>query len=503
MAKAIIARRKGDEYQARFLWLKLLQLRTDDHTETVTFEGDEVPFLDDVVVSYGEPKKEKLTGKRIIRDLFQCKYHMRSGNAFTIENLIDPGFINSKTSMLKRLHKAYLSLSDELGTDSFRLYIVSSWNWHPDGILSKHCHEEMICTTFFEKGPKSAEGKARSKLAEHLSVSEEDLQTFLDTVRFTLGRNLSDLEQEMNLHLKLAGLKPINSTVTNICYDDLAWKLFAQGKHSFDKDKFNEMIHEEDLIKPDSIKNSEISIQSFSQFARRPSDLQMEHLDLRNFFDERFVKNDSYWKKEIPDQISAFMLNEKLGNAPQPIHLFFDCHLSIAFFAGHLISPKHRIQILPIQKSKSDYALWDPSVPDTDTELWNIQTVGEISEELILGISVTHSIQKQMQPYLETVGLADLSQYLVYPTKGTGLNAISDGNYAWQLAYQLKDKLHQIIPNTCRKIHLFFAGPVALGYILGHTLRHIVPVFQLYEHDFEGLRYKNRYYPSLQVPYQP
>ena len=57
MAKANIPRRKGDEYQARFFWLKLLELRTDDHIESVTFESDEVSFVDDVVVSYGKPIK--------------------------------------------------------------------------------------------------------------------------------------------------------------------------------------------------------------------------------------------------------------------------------------------------------------------------------------------------------------------------------------------------------------------------------------------------------------
>ena len=44
MAKSIDARRKGDEYQARFFWLKLLELRTENYVESVTFESDEVPL---------------------------------------------------------------------------------------------------------------------------------------------------------------------------------------------------------------------------------------------------------------------------------------------------------------------------------------------------------------------------------------------------------------------------------------------------------------------------
>ena len=503
MAKANIPRRKGDEYQARFFWLKLLELRTDDHIESVTFESDEVSFVDDVVVSYGKPIKDRLTGKQVVQDFFQCKYHMTSGNAFTYKNLIDPDFIYSKTSMLKRLHQAYLRILEELDADTFRLYIVSSWPWNSEDVLAKHCHEEMLYSTFHEKGSRTKEGRVRSELIEHLSVSEEELRAFLNTVRFRLGENLIDLERQMKPRLKLANLQPIDPTVTHLVYDDLPWKLFAQGHHSFDEAAFNRMVEEEKLKVPLTTKHSEISIQSFSQFARRPRDLQAAHLDLRLFFDGRFSKDDSHWKKEIPEQVSAFMLNEELIDLPQPIHIFFDCHLSIAFFAGHLISPKHGISVIPTQKNGSNFTLWEPNTIRTDTPLWKFETTGEIGGELVLGISVTHQVQKEMEPYLEAQGLSELSRILVCPIEDIGPKAVSDGDHAWQLGYQLAKQLHEILPNTCHKIHLFFAVPVALGYILGNTLRHITPVIQVYEHDFEGQRYEHRYYSSLQVPYQP
>ena len=153
----------------------------------------------------------------------------------------------------------------------------------------------------------------------------------------------------MELELKLAELKPIDPTVTHNVYDDLVWKLFGQGRNSFDRDSFNQIVREEDLIAPPPTGHSEISIQSFSWFAWKPRDLHAEHLDLCEFFDRRFPKDDSCWKQEIPERVSAFMLNEALGDLIQPIHLFFDCHLSIAFLAGSMISPKHRVQIIPTQ----------------------------------------------------------------------------------------------------------------------------------------------------------
>lgn len=502
MTKSIVARRKGDEYQARVFCLKLLKLRTDDHVESVTLESDQVSFVDDVVISYCEPIMDKLTSKRIVRDLFQCKYHMTKHGTFNHENLIAPDFIRSKDSMLQRLYNAYVSLSEELDQGEFRLYIFSSWNWDPQDIVAEHLHEEMIRSTFYEKGPQSKRGMVRSKWAKHLSISPEELPAFLETVRFNLGKNLADLEREMDLHLRLAGLQPIDPTVTYNVYDELAWKFLGQGRNSFDRDSFMKMISEEKLEAPQSTEYSEISIQSFAQFARRPHDLQATRLDLCGLFDGRFPKDNSYWKKKIPEQISAFMLNEDLSNLPQPIHIFFDCHLSIAFFAGHLISPKHRIQIIPTQKEGSNYVLWEPNKSDTNDNLWHLEIVGKIDKELILGISVTHQIQPHLQPYLEVKGLSNLSQVLVCPTGDVNPRAVCDGDHAWQLGYQLAKRLREILPYTCHTIHLFFAGPVALGYILGHTLCHITSQIQLYEHDFEGQCDKQRYYPSLRIPYQ-
>lgn len=502
MAKAIVARRKGDEYQARFFWLKLLELRTNDYVESVTLESDQVSFVDDVVVSYCEPIMEKPTRKRIVCDLFQCKYHMTQNNVFNHENLITPNFINCKSSMLQRLYEAYVNQSKELGPDAFRLYIFSSWHWDYQDPVVEHLHEEMLRSTFYEKGPRSKRGMIRSKWAEHLSVSPEELRSFLDTIRFSLGKNLIDLTREMELRLKFAGLKPIDLTVTNIVYDDLAWKLFGQGHNSFDRGSFDQMIQEEKLMAPPPTEHSEISIQSFAQFARRPRDLQAAHLDLCEFFDDRFPKDDSCWKQEIPERITTFMLNEGLSDLPQPIHLFFDCHLSIAFLAGHLISPKHRIEIIPTQKEGSNYAIWEPSKSNIKDDLWHLKIVGAVDRELILGISVTHQIQPHLQPYLEVEGLSNLPQVLVCPTGGACHNAVSGGDHAWQLGFQLADRLREMLPHTCHKIHLFFAGPVALGYILGQTLRHITPLIQLYEHDFEGWRGTQRYYPSLRIPYQ-
>ena len=136
MARAINAVRKGHEYQARVFWLKLLKLRTGNYVESVTLESDLVSFVDDVVVSYCKPQKDQLTGKKVIHELFQCKYHMTEDNAFNHENLIDPDFINCKQSMLQRLYDAYVRSVRRIRIQmQFRLYIFSNWIWDRQDVV--------------------------------------------------------------------------------------------------------------------------------------------------------------------------------------------------------------------------------------------------------------------------------------------------------------------------------------------------------------------------------
>ena len=500
MAKSIVPPIKGYMYQARVFWLKLLELRTGDLVESVTLECDEVSFVDDVVVSYNEPAFDQLTGAREIRrELIQCKYHMTQSNALNHENLIDPRFIHCKNSMLQRLYDAYIQLSGELGRGAFRLYIRTNWHWDHNDPLAKHLHEEMFRRNLYEQGPKSKVGKILSKWADHLCISQEKLRPFLDTVRFDLGKNLKDLAREMTAQLARAELKPFDPRVTHNLYDDLAWKLLGQGNNAFDRESFDRMIREEQLLLPPSTQHSEIAIQSFSQFARRPRDLQARHLDLRSLFEHRLSKDDGYWRKEIPELVSSFMLNEDLGDLARPIHLFFDCHLSIAFFAGHLISPKHRIEIVPTQMSGGDYRLWSSDAPDTSDQLWDFETAKTIGNEVVLGISVTHDVRLRLQACLQDEELTELSQILVFPTQGVSPTAVINGDHAWQLGSQLETQLRQMLPVTSRTIHLFYAGPVALAYILGHKLRYVTESIQLYEFDFQAQSGEKRYYPSLRV----
>ena len=84
-----------------------------------------------------------------------------------------------------------------------------------------------------------------------------------------------------------------------------------------------------------------------------------------------------------------------------------------------------------------------------------------------------------MEPYLEAQGLSDLPRILVRPTGGIGPKAISGGNHAWQLGLSTcSNNLVRCSHNTCYVRYIsFLLVPVALGYILGRTLRYLQPAY--------------------------
>lgn len=499
MTRAIAARRHGDTYQALLFWYYLLELRISDYVDSVIIEYDHVPFVDDIVVRYCQPLLDRATGSYSNCDFIQCKYHVTQGGAFTYTALIDPEFIGTKETMLQKLYNAYTRLSQEV--DAFRLYIVSNYNWHPDDEIAKHLSEDRIRDTFYTGGPKSRRGAIRAKYAAHLEITEEQLKPFLDKVRFRLGMNIIDLIEQLHPRLKLASLKPIDPTTTHIIYDDLAWKWFERGKNNFNAETLNKALSQEKLIVTPPSNYSEISICSFPQYARRPRDVQAARLDLSDLFEGRFILSEAYWSDAIPERLISFFHNN-VSNLCQPIHLFFDCHLSIAFFAGTICNRKYGLQIVPAQKNNAvGYEFWQE--PRTNklnmVSLWDVKNDGVITDEVVIAISVSNPIQNHLNSFIQNNRLGILPRIDFQPANGVGQKAVVDGEHAWNLGFELQTILRNILPASCHTIHLFFSCPAALAYIFGTNLRWITKNIQLYEHDFEGNKFELRYYPSIKI----
>ena len=107
MATANVARRHGDDFQARLFWLKAASL-LDPQSPIISVGYERGPKgFDDIHVEFDPDRARRdHEGKPIYKEHIQCKWHTTAGS-FGYADLINPDFINAnRFSLLQRAHDA-------------------------------------------------------------------------------------------------------------------------------------------------------------------------------------------------------------------------------------------------------------------------------------------------------------------------------------------------------------------------------------------------------------
>jgi SMODS-associated and fused to various effectors sensor domain len=500
MPTSVAARIQGDEYQIRYFWWRAIELIMTDYVDVVELESPGVKVVDDVVITYSTPMRDK--GGLFEIDYCQLKYHVTQNGSFSFEAMLDPEFTGTKDSFLQRLYDTYQTLKVTHGNRPFRIRIVSPWPWHPDDpVAGCWATEGYLRDEFFDAGPGTKIGKYRESVAQRLNnVTDTSFYDFLCVLRFDSGPSLHSLNQSLDDRLKLATLVPLVPDHLHSPYDDLGRKFITSGRVSFTQQSLFALLKAEGLVLP-SKSRAQVTLRSCLEWAKKPLETQSAHLDLTAYFDGRFPLEGDTWSKIVPDELRRFLSSERLGGLSQPIEVFFDCHLSIAFAAGSILSPKCGISLIPVQKTMGrGYEPWEcPTSLDVNTG-WSIEpeTLAE-SPEIFLAVSVTHDVRKQVAAFIASMEMGHLPTIAMTLSNGPSPLAIRDASHAWSLGGAFRTALQSMLPKTCRRVHLFYAGPAALAFILGANTGGL-PSLQLYEHDFEGTVVVDHYYPTLTLP---
>src|SRR6266545_7120355 len=123
MAKAVVPRMQGDDYQARLFWILACRL-FDDRPKVIRVanEKENIKFFDDVAV-FSTNGMVDHQGHALSADYYQIKFHVTAAGDITWEGMTDPAFINaSSVSILQRLKNAQRQCApDGLGS-RFTLY---------------------------------------------------------------------------------------------------------------------------------------------------------------------------------------------------------------------------------------------------------------------------------------------------------------------------------------------------------------------------------------------
>ncbi len=483
MANSINARRQGDEYQALFFWKQLLRLLADENVSTVVFENKEPAFVDDVVVMYKSPVTDQQTGERLEIDFFQCKYHVAQDKPFSLDAILNPEFIGSKESLIKRLHNAYISLKQQ--QKRFRLTIVSSAIWNSQDPMSEFLSTEgRIRSNLYMGGSKSKAGTVRQRITAHLGISNEELKPFLELIRFDLGRNRSDLIENLNFQMENLGLVLIDLSITDTRYSGLVWKLFEQKKQTFDKAVLKDVVREEKLLDGKSAKNSNNKLfvlrhQSLNQIA--PFSIKtFLPSELNNLVYEEIVldQSDMFTNGELIDPMLAIdrqqkVLSElqKLLNAnPSSNFAYYGiAHIPLVFLAGFQLNRKKRIFLFEHNRMEDTWDLLQKGTPFSPLTIQGFpSSINASKGEVIIKFSVSYYVPDDdvFDVTPNFTGLIDIKANGIYPDNLQSEAQLLD--YAVNFRRVL-DTIHHYYPNT-ELIHLFYAGPVSLAFKCGQLI---------------------------------
>lgn len=494
MAKAIAARTQGDDYQGRFFWIQVCRLFEDRSKVTkVEIESNNIKSFDDVVVHYDG----MFTGGESIRaDYFQVKFHVTADGAFTWKGMMDPKFINaSSVSLLKRMRNAQQQFAPQ-GWEC-RFNVFSPWTVHPDNEMAKFLDQtdgHIRWSVLSEGSARSKMGKIRAAWREHLELmSDEELRLVLAPIRIKRGPTFDELAETLNLHLISVGLKPVQDGTIINPYDDLARKFIQKERISFTKKDIEDICRQEGLWVGRTIKEPDafrLGIRSFWRFAENLEDETDAMLCLLHHFNGRAPKNPSLWSNVIAPELKHFL--RKNTSPSRPHHIQLQTHGTIAFIAGWELPSKAGVDIVPVQDSFTGRHVWRPNQilseiknQYTTWEVSNTQLKSSGSKDMVLVISATHDIEKDVLIYTQDSEVT-ASQFIHFRLPTVGQTSITDGSHAFMLAENLvavvlAERRKQSISSV---IHLFFSASNAFMFLFGR-LAQVLGSLVLYEHDFE------------------
>jgi len=478
MAKAIVARRQGDEFQAIFFWDQLVSLLTDDTVKLVTFESDQQIFVDDVVVEYSKPLIDDQTGQQYVVDAYQCKYHVAKSFVFTADMLVDPKFLKNKQSMLQRLYDAFqkYSASGEL----FRLHVVSSSSWDTHDPFCRFLStENHIRSSFYEKAAGSIQGKIRSKFADHLGISETELRPFLDKVRFDTGINRKKLTQALDTKLRLAGLVKLDKTITNTRHLELAWKWMEQGNHSFSKQEFEQLIRKEKLIDVYQKNLLLIRHQSLDPIMpdairdELPDDLRnmpyIEYaIDLTHLFSDGRLTNPRLAISEQQEKTNEIRQLYK-ANPHLELAYYGIAHIPLVFWLGYQLNARKSINIFEHNRENNKWNLLQVATTFPDLLVRGVSdNAGSSGTDVIIKFGISYPVMDSDLNQIAIESRSTMELTLSSPTLDVVRNVGQLEKYA--LAFRaMLDEIHNF-STPINRIHVFYAGPVSLAFRCGQLI---------------------------------
>ena len=506
MTRANVARRQGDDFQARLFWLKAAAL-LDPKSPVVKVAYETGPnSFDDISIEY-DPKSAPIDheGKPVYRRHIQSKWHTTAGT-FGYADLIEAAFINAERySLLQKTHKAQsLHAPDGLGC---RFELVTNWRLRPGDPLIKLVRKESDAVDlerlFDGTTDRSLMGQVRRLWREHLEINDSTLKLVMRVFALAeTSESLMSLRERLDERFATVGMRRIPAAESAFLYDDLAVKLLAQGRVVFDRDSFVAMCRQENLLEPSEQPNNVlvIGIRSFMHPIDNLEDRCERMLNLVPYFDGRYIRNDTDWQRRVYPELQDFVL--KAARSTDHLRVILDAHVSLAFAVGALLNVKSGKRI-EVEQRTVGRQFWSTDDEAADASwpkfLFEQEVLAEECDEIVVAIGLTHDVSGAVRAFV-TPRHHQAGQIIHCRLEhGASQQSVRSGRHAWMLAESVVQRVQDFRRNSRRiqRVHLFIAGPNGFAFFLGQHQQAIGTAI-IYEWDFDGQR-GGGYSPGLSI----
>lgn len=490
MADQVLARQQGDDFQARIFWLEAANLLRDESAVRMVMYETGPKAFDDVVVEYArEGAPQDHFGNPILRDHRQCKWHVRPGD-FGFNDLTDPKFIGgTSVSFLQRARDAQLAHAPS--GEGARFHLVTNWVPKEKDPLRKLILNQtnaLDIDPIFVGGANSLMGRVRGLWGSHLQIDDEELRRLLRTLGVNLRiRSGEDLREQLNDRFAAVGMRTIPRDEAGFSYDDLIKKLHAQGRKTFDRKNFRELVNDEKLLAgPKEPRKTTIGVRSFMHPIDSIEARATTTLNLVPYFDGRFLKDEAGWEADLFPALKSFVLAE--AQKGDHMRLILDAHVSLAFAVGSILNVKAGKSI-EIEQRTNGRRFWSRDDTPLDPSWSGVEaTVEELDsgKDVAVAIGLTHDVAPMVREFL--TDKPEIGKLIVVKlSAGASGASVRSGAHAMKLAEEVVATVRKQ-PRT-PMLHLFIAAPNGFTFFLGQH-HPVLGAATVYEWDFEGSRSK-------------
>jgi len=456
------ARLTGDDTQHAIAWYHALRaVHPRAGITSIAVEAEDAGNVDDVVIRYAAPPT----------DYLQVKAAVAATKPATIAWLTTPT-TRGGASLLRRFHDFY----EQATTTGHvpRLQLITNRSIAPgDPILTLRDRHDRVADRLRRADAPSTIA-ARSALAQHLGVSEEDVCTFLDCVRLrTDASEAVWTEQIQHLSLSL-GLQATDAAVRLGVAEVRDWvktsraeKTAADIDAAVDRlglrlDDPWELLVVQALDTEADTDNASVVLDWVDRFAGD---------DART---RRGLRNPDDWNTVLRDDLTAAersMCTKRVlvrGKARLPVWFAVGTHLGRT--RGYHLATVQNGDLWSTDRTPSP-------APTITTSALRDPIPGE---PLALSIAISADPSYDGASHL-TAHLPSAGHLRVTLAAGIGAHALTGADHAWSTALAIRDEVRRIAAAAQPSIlHLFLAAPGGFALLLGHVWDR-VPDTQTYE----------------------